>query len=265
MLLSDRLRELIDAAFTGLWVQTYEPDEAIKEIQALAAKETWQVVVKEPDPELDPVAVVRALLSLESAAGKATLLVLPNFTPYLGESRDPATRENGESWRSRFTDAEHLEGEEFTFGCDMRGSFRRPSPCVAFPLVGRERVTFGIAPLDSILHEVAGWTVPLTDTELPKYMVVGDGRVQFWDDGKNHGPILAHTRDVAERYVAEMDKRQGIKFSVADIQAEIGSSVGGVLDLLVETGTNCALVIRSVADDGETKSDFIYPAKPPAE
>ncbi|MGA2067759.1 MAG: hypothetical protein ABSG86_22515 [Thermoguttaceae bacterium] len=85
MLLSNRLRELIDAAFTGLWVQTYEPDEAIKEIQALAAAETWQVVVKEPDPELDPVAVVRALLSLESEAGKATLLVLPNFTPYLGD------------------------------------------------------------------------------------------------------------------------------------------------------------------------------------
>jgi hypothetical protein len=89
MLLSDRLRELIDAAFTGLWVQTYEPDEAIKEIQALAAAENWQVVVKEPDPELDPVAVVRALLSLESE--KATLLVLPNFTPYLG---DPVVKQS---------------------------------------------------------------------------------------------------------------------------------------------------------------------------
>lgn len=91
MLLSNRLRELIDAAFTGLWVQTYEPDEAIKEIQALAAAETWQVVVKEPDPELDPVAVVRALLSLESEQGKATLLVLPNFTAYLG---DPVVKQS---------------------------------------------------------------------------------------------------------------------------------------------------------------------------
>jgi hypothetical protein len=89
MLLSDRLRELIDAAFTGLWVQTYEPDEAIKEIQALAAAEQWQVVVKEPDPELDPVAVVRALLSMESE--KPMLLVLPNFTPYLG---DPVVKQS---------------------------------------------------------------------------------------------------------------------------------------------------------------------------
>jgi hypothetical protein len=119
-------------------------------------------------------------------------------------------------------------------------------------------VVFAIELLDSIPHEVDGWTVPLTDAELPKYIVTCEGHISMFDDGKNRGPVLAHSREVAERYIAEMEKRKGTKLSVEE--GEI--PVNALLDSIVEGGANCALVIRSVADDGETKSAFIFPANP---
>ena len=83
--------------------------------------------------------------------------------------------------------------------------------------VGREEVQLGIAPLDSILHEVDGWTVPLADTELPKYMVTyDDDRLMIYEDGNKRGPILAYTREVAERYAAETERRDGIKLAILD-------------------------------------------------
>jgi hypothetical protein len=36
-MLADTLRDYIAACFTGLWIQTYEPDEAQDEIAKLAA------------------------------------------------------------------------------------------------------------------------------------------------------------------------------------------------------------------------------------
>jgi len=42
----------------------------------------------------------------------------------MGESRDLATREIGESWRAKVSDEQHLENEEFTFGCDMHDIFQ---------------------------------------------------------------------------------------------------------------------------------------------
>ena len=38
MTLPDKLREYISAAFTGLWVQSHEHDDALREIDSAAAR-----------------------------------------------------------------------------------------------------------------------------------------------------------------------------------------------------------------------------------
>src|SRR5207237_578349 len=45
MTLTDRLTEYVHACFTGLWVQTYEPDEAEREILLHARQAKWTVAV----------------------------------------------------------------------------------------------------------------------------------------------------------------------------------------------------------------------------
>ena len=42
-MLADKIRELIDAGFSGLWVQSAEPDEAIAEIRQLASAEGYTI------------------------------------------------------------------------------------------------------------------------------------------------------------------------------------------------------------------------------
>ena len=44
MSLMDELNDYINAAFTGLWVQTHEPDEAEREITRHAAEQHWKLV-----------------------------------------------------------------------------------------------------------------------------------------------------------------------------------------------------------------------------
>jgi len=81
MTLATSLREHVDAAFSGLWIQSCEHDEAITEIQTLAAGEGWQVIVDEPNPEYDPISTVRSTLTLEGSA--ATLVVMPNLHQFI--------------------------------------------------------------------------------------------------------------------------------------------------------------------------------------
>ena len=44
-MLTDTLRNYVDAAFSGLWIETYEPDEAVKEIDTLCRNENWRYAV----------------------------------------------------------------------------------------------------------------------------------------------------------------------------------------------------------------------------
>ena len=81
MTLAHTLREHVDAAFSGLWIQSCEHDEAITEIQTLAAGEGWQVIVDEPNPEYDPISTVRSTLTLEGSA--TTLVVMPNLHQFI--------------------------------------------------------------------------------------------------------------------------------------------------------------------------------------
>ena len=91
MTLAPRLREYIEACFTGLWVQSFEHDDAIREIAELCRQNGWRLatwdidrglqVAGQPDPSqdgADPLAAIHSLGSM-SEPDTSCLLVLPNF------------------------------------------------------------------------------------------------------------------------------------------------------------------------------------------
>ena len=96
MKLTDQLTQYIHAAFTGLWVQTFEPDEAEREILRHARQRNWKVAVWDVASGLrlpgetgpsqtdggDPLAALRALPALADRNGTA-LLLLHNFHRFL--------------------------------------------------------------------------------------------------------------------------------------------------------------------------------------
>ena len=45
MKLTDQITDYVHAAFTGLWVQTHEPDEAERELVQHAQKKNWKIAV----------------------------------------------------------------------------------------------------------------------------------------------------------------------------------------------------------------------------
>jgi hypothetical protein len=97
MTLTEQLTDYVHAAFTGLWIQTHEPDEAEREIVRHAAEQKWKVAawdvangVRVPNaPHAadagagDPLAALRALPTLAEPDGTA-LLLLHNFHRFLG-------------------------------------------------------------------------------------------------------------------------------------------------------------------------------------
>jgi len=97
MKLTDQLTDFVNAAFTGIWIETREPDEAEKEIVQHAAAKKWKLAVwdvagglrlpgtsSQPDAGTgDPLAALRALPALGDEKGTA-LLVMHNFHRFLG-------------------------------------------------------------------------------------------------------------------------------------------------------------------------------------
>ncbi|HET6423251.1 MAG TPA: AAA family ATPase [Planctomycetaceae bacterium] len=98
MSLATQLAPYIRAAFSGLYVETFEPEEALREIRQLcAAEENWMVATWDIDRGLqvppdsampavsDPLAALRSLPALATPNGTA-LLVLKNFHRFLGSA-----------------------------------------------------------------------------------------------------------------------------------------------------------------------------------
>src|SRR5215204_6540217 len=99
MRLSEQLHDYINAAFTGLWVQTHEPDEAERELTQLAQERQWRIAVWDIAQGLrtpgqtgaplgdaavgDPLAALRALPAFADPHGTSILLV-HNFHRLLG-------------------------------------------------------------------------------------------------------------------------------------------------------------------------------------
>src|SRR5450631_530070 len=98
MKLPDDLTSYINAAFSGIWLQSLEPDEAEREIVRHARTKKWKVAVWDIAHGLrlpgnpnttsqeagagDPLAALRALPALAEANGTA-LLLLHNFHKFL--------------------------------------------------------------------------------------------------------------------------------------------------------------------------------------
>jgi hypothetical protein len=98
MTLAEQLTDYIHAAFTGLWIQTFEADEAERELAQLARDNKWKLAVWDVASGLrfpgnaaaasdagagDPLAALRALPTLAEADGTA-ILVLHNLHRFLG-------------------------------------------------------------------------------------------------------------------------------------------------------------------------------------
>jgi hypothetical protein len=101
MMLSVRLSEYVRACFTGLWIQSFEHDDALHEIACLCRQQGWTLATWDIDRGLsltgrtadastlpsvsDPLAAVRALRALATPEG-TVLLVLRNFHRFLGSA-----------------------------------------------------------------------------------------------------------------------------------------------------------------------------------
>ncbi len=100
MKLTEQLTDYIPAAFSGVYIQTLEPDEAEREIVQLARQRKWKIAVWDIATGLrlpnnpgtirgdagpgDPLAALRALPSLADPNGTA-LLLLHNFHRFLNQ------------------------------------------------------------------------------------------------------------------------------------------------------------------------------------
>ncbi|MGB7160771.1 MAG: AAA family ATPase [Tepidisphaeraceae bacterium] len=97
MLLSQRLAEYVRAAFTGIWVESHEHEDALAEVAQLCEREQWSWATWDVDRGLqiggkaeaaasDPVAAVRSVSALAQQHDGAALLVLPNFHRFLASA-----------------------------------------------------------------------------------------------------------------------------------------------------------------------------------
>jgi SpoVK/Ycf46/Vps4 family AAA+-type ATPase len=101
MTLTERLSEYVRACFTGLWVKTFEPDDALTEIARLCRQQRWSLATWDIDRGLsmagqtadsnpivgatDPLAAIRVLTALATPDGTA-LLVLRNFHRFMNSA-----------------------------------------------------------------------------------------------------------------------------------------------------------------------------------
>ena len=92
--LSEQLHEYIAAAFPGMWIESHEHEEAIREIAALCKDQKWSLAIWDIDKGLqsgagaalaapDPLTAVRALANM-AVPDSSVLLVLPNYHKFLG-------------------------------------------------------------------------------------------------------------------------------------------------------------------------------------
>lgn len=97
MSLTTRLAEYIAACFSGIWLQSFEHDDAVMEIAALCRDRGWRVATwdiarglqvpgqpngQSADSSDDPLAAIRSVNAL-AAADSSAILVLTNFHKFL--------------------------------------------------------------------------------------------------------------------------------------------------------------------------------------
>jgi hypothetical protein len=110
MTLSERLEELVRAAFAGVWVRTHEPEDALLELHELARRHGWKLaawdidqglhVWGQPDSEVspatDPLSVLKAVGALHDPDGSGVvLLALKNYHRFLASPEVVQALHNG--------------------------------------------------------------------------------------------------------------------------------------------------------------------------
>ena len=99
MTLAERLSEFVRAAFTGIWLVSFEHDDAIAEIARLCREQGWGLAAWDIDRGLnlhgrgsdsaaavsasDPLSAIRSLGAMANPDG-TSILVLRNFHKFLG-------------------------------------------------------------------------------------------------------------------------------------------------------------------------------------
>ncbi len=177
--LTARIHELVSACFTGIWLETCEPEEACREISSLCQTQSWRLASwdcdvglkihghelstqhNNPAPTLaetladttDPLAVIRSAGQLSQGAD-TTLIVLHNFHRFLGA-----------------TEILQALGRQVSQGKHTRTFLLILSPVVNIPIEIEKLFTVVEHELPSRdqLHEIAAGIA--TESEMPS----GDG------------------------------------------------------------------------------------------
>ena len=94
--LGQRMSELVRACFTGIWIKSYEPDDAIAELTQLCRSENWSLMTWDiaqglksngdqptASDAIDPIGAVKALSALTND-DTPTILVLRSYHRFIG-------------------------------------------------------------------------------------------------------------------------------------------------------------------------------------
>ena len=92
--LKSMLREYVAGCFTGIWVQTQEPHEAVSDIQSLCQEEAWQYAKWDIDRGLtlggqavedgqDPLSAVKSAAAM---GNETSIIILENFHRFLSSA-----------------------------------------------------------------------------------------------------------------------------------------------------------------------------------
>ncbi len=202
MTLSERLSEYIAAAFTGLWVHSFEHEDALADIARLCQEQQWSLAVWDIDRGLqvgsgagegtpaaaaeasDPVAAVKAIGALADPDSSA-LLVLPNFHSFLA----------GAEVVQALAHQVHQGKQDRTFIIVL-------SPVVQIPVeLDRQFVVIehdlpGRGQLDEIARSIATepGEMPDGDGELGRLLDAAAGLTRFEAEGAFSLSLVRHSR-----------------------------------------------------------------------
>ncbi|MGL6195476.1 MAG: AAA family ATPase [Thermoguttaceae bacterium] len=102
--LTQQLKSYITACFSGIWVESFESDEAVREITALCKSENWHLVTWDIDAGLqpgtrtditvtDPLSVVKSVSSIQQD-NIPLIVVLKNFHRFVNSAEISQALEN---------------------------------------------------------------------------------------------------------------------------------------------------------------------------
>jgi hypothetical protein len=151
-------QQYVHACFSGLWVETYEPDEAIREIRELCTDREWKMAVWDVNRGLDTTPGNQVETALEAITAASSLgdavtpkiMILRNFHRYLKSSEVLQALEQG-----------------IQIGKSDRTYFVILSPVVQIPVELEKLFTIVDHPLPDRDQLAAIATGILSDTGLP--------------------------------------------------------------------------------------------------